>query len=252
MTTPLLALDSVSKEFGKIRAVDDVTLDIREDEVTAVIGPNGAGKTTLFNLITGRYDLTNGRIALRGNRIDGLEVQEIVRQGLARSFQITNFFPDLTALENVRLAAQAQHSGLSTSSLLRHHDDESAPRDAAMGVLERLDLMDIAREPANSLAHGQQRHLEIGIALACDPDILVMDEPTAGMSPEETVETRELVEDLARDITIVIVEHDMDVVMRVADRLAVMENGSLLTVGPPEDVREDERVQQAYLGGETA
>jgi len=252
MATPLLALDSVSKEFGKIRAVDDVTLDIREDEVTAVIGPNGAGKTTLFNLITGRYDLTNGRIALRGNRIDGLEVQEIVRQGLARSFQITNFFPDLTALENVRLAAQAQHSGLSTSSLLRHHDDESAPRDAAMGVLERLDLMDIAREPANSLAHGQQRHLEIGIALACDPDILVMDEPTAGMSPEETVETRELVEDLARDITIVIVEHDMDVVMRVADRLAVMENGSLLTVGPPEDVREDERVQQAYLGGETA
>jgi len=252
MATPILALDSVSKEFGKIRAVDDVTLDIREDEVTAVIGPNGAGKTTLFNLITGRYDLTNGHIALRGNRIDGLEVQEIVRQGLARSFQITNFFPDLTALENVRLAAQAQHSGLSPSSLFRHHDNESAPREAATEVLQRLDLMDIAREPASSLAHGQQRHLEIGIARACDPEILVMDEPTAGMSPEETVETRELVEDLARDITIVIVEHDMDVVMRVADRLAVMENGSLLTVGPPETVREDERVQQAYLGGETA
>lgn len=252
MATPLVALDSVSKEFGKIRAVDDVTLDIREDEVTAVIGPNGAGKTTLFNLITGRYGLTDGRIELRGNRIDGLEPQEIVQQGLARSFQITNFFPDLTALENIRLAAQAQRSDLSPSALLRHHDDEPGPRDAAMDVLKRLDLLDIAREPASSLAHGQQRHLEIGIALACDPDILVMDEPTAGMSPDETVETRELVEDLAEDITIVIVEHDMDVVMRVADRLAVMENGSLLTAGPPETVKKDERVQQAYLGGETA
>jgi branched-chain amino acid transport system ATP-binding protein len=134
---------------------------------------------------------------------------------------------------------------------LSHHDQKSGTRDAARAVLDRLDLLDIAQEPANSLSHGQQRHLEICIALACNPDVLVMDEPTAGMSPEETVETRELVEDLAEDITIVIIEHDMDVVMRVADRLAVMEDGSLLTVGPPETVREDERVQQAYLGGET-
>jgi len=251
MATPLLALDSVTKEFGKIRAVDEVSLEIPVDEVTAVIGPNGAGKTTLFNLITGRYELTSGQIKLRGDRIDGLEPQEIVQRGLARSFQITNFFPDLTALENVRLAAQAQSMELTPGALLSHHDQKSGPRDAARAVLDRLDLLDIAQEPANSLSHGQQRHLEICIALACNPDLLVMDEPTAGMSPEETVETRELVEDLAEDITIVIIEHDMDVVMRVADRLAVMEDGSLLTVGPPETVREDERVQQAYLGGET-
>ncbi|WP_424005706.1 ABC transporter ATP-binding protein (plasmid) [Haloarcula salina] len=252
MATPLLALDSVTKEFGKIRAVDEVTLDVPADEVTAVIGPNGAGKTTLFNLITGRYELTNGQIELRDERIDQLDPQDIVRQGLARSFQITNFFPDLTALENVRLAAQAQRTGLTPGALLKHYDDQSETREATRDVLKRLDLLDIAQEPAGSLAHGQQRHLEIGIALACEPDLLVMDEPTAGMSPDETVETRELVEDLAEDITIVIIEHDMDVVMRVADRLAVMENGSLLTVGPPSDVREDERVQQAYLGGETA
>ncbi|MBV0902908.1 ABC transporter ATP-binding protein [Haloarcula salina] len=252
MATPLLALDSVTKEFGSIRAVDEVTLDIPESEVTAVIGPNGAGKTTLFNLITGRYELTDGQIELRGERIDQLEPQDIVQQGLARSFQITNFFPDLTALENVRLAAQAQRTGLTPGALLQHYDDQSETREAARDVLKRLDLLDIAEEQAGSLAHGQQRHLEIGIALACDPDLLVMDEPTAGMSPDETVETRELVEDLAEDITIVIIEHDMDVVMRVADRLAVIENGSLLTVGPPSVVREDERVQQAYLGGETA
>ncbi|MDT3437755.1 ABC transporter ATP-binding protein [Haloarcula sp. 1CSR25-25] len=251
MATPLLALDSVTKEFGKIRAVDEVSLEIPVDEVTAVIGPNGAGKTTLFNLITGRYELTSGQIKLRGDRINGLEPQEIVQRGLARSFQITNFFPDLTALENVRLAAQAQNMELTPGALLSHHDQKSESKDAARAVLDRLDLLDIAQEPANSLSHGQQRHLEICIALACNPDVLVMDEPTAGMSPEETVETRELVEDLAEDITIVIIEHDMDVVMRVADRLAVMENGSLLTVGPPETVREDERVQQAYLGGET-
>jgi len=251
MTTPLLALDSVTKEFGKIRAVDEVSLEIPEDEVTAVIGPNGAGKTTLFNLITGRYELTSGQIKLRGDRIDVLEPQEIVQRGLARSFQITNFFPDLTALENVRLAAQAQSMELTPDALLYHHDQKPGPRDAARAVLDRLDLLDIAQEPANSLSHGQQRHLEICIALACNPDVLVMDEPTAGMSPEETVETRELVEDLAEDITIVIIEHDMDVVMQVADRLAVMESGSLLTVGPPGTVREDKRVQQAYLGGET-
>lgn len=252
MTTPLLALNGVSKRFGTIRAVDDVTLDIHEGEVTAVIGPNGAGKTTLFNLITGRYELTDGRIELRGSRIDGLEPQQIVQRGLARSFQITNFFPELTALENVRLAAQARYTGFGPGELLRHHDDRSEPREEATDVLRRLDLLDIAQELAGSLAHGQQRHLEIGIALACDPDILVMDEPTAGMSPEETVETRELVETLAEDISIVIVEHDMDVVMRVSDRLAVMESGSLLTAGPPETVRDDPRVQQAYLGGETA
>lgn len=252
METPLVELNGVTKEFGRIRAVDDVTLDIYADEVTAVIGPNGAGKTTLFNLLTGKHKPTAGTISLRGERIDGKKPHEIVRMGLARSYQITNFFPELSALENVRLAAQARVTSFAPRQFLSHYDSFGDPRTDAEAVLSRLGLSEIAGRTASELAHGQQRHLEVGIALAADPDVLIMDEPTAGMSPDETRETRELVDRLADEITIVIVEHDMDVVMNVSDRIAVMDNGSLLAVDDPDAIAENEAVQRAYLGGGVA
>ncbi|WP_101296800.1 ABC transporter ATP-binding protein [Halegenticoccus soli] len=249
MAEQLLVLDDVTKDFGSIRAVDGFSLEIPAGEVTAVIGPNGAGKTTLFNLLTGKHAPTAGRIFLRDERIDGKPPHEIVRMGVARSYQITNFFPKLTALENVRLAAQARHTGFSPRDFLTHYADLGEPAEAAYGVLRRLGLEHLADEVASTLSHGQQRHLEIGIALAADPDVLFMDEPTAGMSPEETAETKELIQDLAADLTLVIVEHDMEVVMESADNVAVMNRGSLLATGTPDSIQENEAVQRAYLGG---
>lgn len=249
MVEPLLELDSVDKDFGSIRAIHDLSLRIPPGEVTAVIGPNGAGKTTLFNLLTGKFGPSAGRISFRGERIDGRPPHEIVEMGLARSYQITNFFPELTALENVRLAAQARYSGFAPRNFVSHYTDLDEPLEVAYDVLQRLELESIANEVASTLSHGQQRHLEIGIALAVAPDVLLMDEPTAGMSPEETGETKELIQTLADDLTLVVVEHDMEVVMEVADNVAVINRGSLLATGPPQEIQTNEAVQKAYLGG---
>ena len=252
MSTRLLVVEDLTKRFESITAIDGLSLSIPEGEVTAVIGPNGAGKTTLFNLLTGALVPTSGSISYRGERIDGLEPHEIVHRGIARSYQITNFFPDLTALENVRLAAQARHTGFGPRDFLAHHADVEEPIAEARAVLDRLGLLDVADRTAGNLSHGQQRHLEVGVALAADPNVLFMDEPTAGMSPDETAEMRELIGSLANDITIVIVEHDVALVMAVADRIAVMNRGALVTVDKPEAVTRNEKVQEAYLRGGSA
>lgn len=249
MTDPLLVTDELTKQFEALTAVDRVSLTIPAGGITAVIGPNGAGKTTLFNLLTGKLRPDHGTIRFRGERIDGKRPHEIVRLGIARSYQITNFFPNLTVLENARLAAQRHDTGFHPVDLLRHYSTLEEPTVAAESALAAVDLEPQADALASTLSHGQRRHLEVGIALASDPELLLMDEPTAGMSPEETVEMTALIQSIAADTTLVIVEHDMDVVMNVSDRVAVMNQGRLLTVDTPDAVRADEQVQRAYFSG---
>lgn len=249
MTDPLLVTDDLTKEFSALVAVDRVSLEIEADSVTAVIGPNGAGKTTLFNLLTGKLSPTRGSIEFQGERIDGLPPHEIVRRGVARSYQITNFFADLTVLENVRLAAQRRHSGLGPGDFLSHYSGKEAAIEDAQDALDSVGLLDVVDRPAGNLSHGQRRHLEVGIALALDPELLLLDEPTAGMSPDETHEMKELIQAIAEDITLVLVEHDMDVVMDVSDMVAVMNRGTVIAYDEPSIVREDEDVQRAYLSG---
>jgi|AntRauTorcE11898_2_1112593.scaffolds.fasta_scaffold00675_9 branched-chain amino acid transport system ATP-binding protein len=245
----ILRTEGLTKNFGPLTALEDVSLEIPTDGITAIIGPNGAGKTTLFNTFTGKHAPTDGEIEFDGERIGGVEPHEIVRRGIVRSFQITNFFSALTALENVRLAAQARYSGFSPSDFLTHHASHKEPIADAEQVLERVGLDDVATETASNLAYGRRRHLEVAIALASEPRLLLMDEPTAGMSPEATTETVELIEDIASDTTVVIIEHDMDIVMDISDRIAVLNEGKLLTSGTPSEVQSDKRVQEAYLRG---
>jgi branched-chain amino acid transport system ATP-binding protein len=249
MADILLTTDNLTKEFSALIAVDRVSLEVETNSVSAIIGPNGAGKTTLFNLLTGKLAPTRGTITFRGERIDGLPPHEIVRRGIARSYQITNFFADLTVLENVRLAAQRRHSRLTPRDFLGHYSTKEEALDDAQAALESVDLLEVRDRPAGNLSHGQRRHLEVGIALALDPDLLLLDEPTAGMSPEETHEMKSLLQTIAQDITLVLVEHDMDVVMDVSDKVAVMNRGSLIAYDKPSVVREDEEVQRAYLSG---
>lgn len=245
----ILRTEGLTKNFGQLTALDDVSIEIPTDGITAIIGPNGAGKTTLFNTFTGKHAPTDGWIEFEDERIGGLEPHEIVRRGVVRSFQITNFFSELNALENVRLAAQARQTGFGPSDFLTHHTSHEEPLAEADRVLKRVGLDEVATETASSLAYGQRRHLEIAIALASGPRLLLMDEPTAGMSPEETNETVELIEDIASDTTVVLIEHDMDIVMGISDRIAVLNEGKLLTQGAPSEVRSDKRVQEAYLRG---
>ncbi len=249
MADTLLVTDELTKEFSALVAVDRVSLEIEADSITAVIGPNGAGKTTLFNLLTGKLTPTRGSITFRGERIDGLPPHEIVRRGIARSYQITNFFAELTVLENVRLAAQRRHSGLRPGDFLSHYSGQEAALEDAEAALGSVDLLEVSDRPAGNLSHGQRRHLEVGMALALDPQLLLLDEPTAGMSPEETNDMKDLIESIAQDITLILVEHDMDVVMDVSDKVAVMNQGSLIAYDEPAVVRQDDEVQRAYLSG---
>lgn len=245
----VLETERLTKQFGALTAVDDVSLQIESGTITSIIGPNGAGKTTLFNLFTGKHAPTTGHITFRGGGIGGKEPHDIVANGIVRSFQITNFFDELTALENVRLATQARSTGFRPGDFVRHHAGIERPIEEARRVLEQVHLADVADRQAANLSYGQRRHLEIAISLAADPELLLMDEPTAGMSPEETRETVELITEIAADVTLVLIEHDMDIVMDISDRIAVMNKGSLLARGTPAEIQNDDRVQEAYLGG---
>ncbi len=247
----ILETVGLTREFGGFTAVDDLSLELREGEITAVIGPNGAGKTTLFDLLSGRVDPTRGEIRFAGERVDGLGPSAVARRGIARSFQLTNVFPGLSALENVRLAAQRRHTGFGPRAFLSHHRACEAAEAEARDVLERTGLAGVATETAASLSHGRQRHLDVAVALAAGPDLLLLDEPTAGMSPGETRETTALLGDVAEEVTVAVIEHDMDVVADLADRVAVMHRGRIRTAGTPGEVRDDEDVREIYLSGGT-
>jgi branched-chain amino acid transport system ATP-binding protein len=246
--TAILETQQLRKEFGALVAVDDVSVQIEQGSLHSIIGPNGAGKTTFFNLVSGTLQPTAGRVFYRGDDITDLPVHRTIHRGIGRSFQITNIFPNLTVFENVRLAGQAMGSG--SFRLFRSYRSLAKPTARAHEVLERVGLADTALAPARTLPHGDQRKLELGMILAPDPDVLMLDEPTAGMAAEQVPELMSLVQEIqsAGDKTVVLVEHNMNVVMAVSDRITVMHQGALLAEGTPAEITADERVQTAYLG----
>jgi branched-chain amino acid transport system ATP-binding protein len=240
---------NLGRSFGALAAVADVSLKIAKGEVRAVIGPNGAGKTTFFNVLTGVLKPTSGRVLLDGHDLTGKPVEEIVQRGISRTFQLTALFPEMPAIENIRLAAQARHPGrwrfVAGGTLL------TESRRAAEEALEKVGLARFAGTPAGLLSHGDQRLLEVAMALAQRPDILLLDEPTQGLSIEETARAVQILRELLADgkLTVLLVEHDMEVVFGLAQRIAVLHRGRLIADGTPEEVRADPAVQDAYLGG---
>jgi len=242
----LLEIEQLSRYFGALSAVNGVSLAVAARERRAIIGPNGAGKTTLFNLITGHLVPSGGRIVFDGAPITGLPIHAVARRGLSRSFQRTNVFPRLSVSENLRLAAAAAEPG--SYRLIGSIGALSGPLARVHDVAEAVGLSERLGEPAGRLSYGEQRQLEVGIALATGPKLLLLDEPTAGMSPEETHRMTRLLAGLPREMTLLIIEHDMDVVFSLADRITVLHYGEVLTEGPPDAVRADPRVYEVYLG----
>jgi branched-chain amino acid transport system ATP-binding protein len=246
VTERLLSLEGLTRRFGALSAVNGVSLTVAERERRAIIGPNGAGKTTLFNLITGHLAPSTGGIVFAGAPVAGLAPHVIARRGLSRSFQRNNLFPRLTVLENLRLAAAADGRGswnlVGSVARLRAPLERARETAEAVGLAERLDV------PAGQLSYGEQRQLEVGVALATRPRLLLLDEPTAGMSPEETLRMTRMLEGLSREITLLIIEHDMDVVASLADRVTVLHYGEVLIEGSFAEVKADPRVYEVYLG----
>ncbi len=242
----MLQVENLHKSFDKFKAVNGAELTVNAGEMVAVIGPNGAGKTTLFNLITGQLKPDHGRILFRGEPITGLPAHAICRRGIARSFQIANIFPRLTVFRNVQVSVLSR-KGLGYTLFT---PAQRLVVDETHHILESVGLIDKKLYVAGALSHGDKRTLEIAIALGNEPELLVLDEPTAGMSPEETESAMVLIKRLARDqgLTILFCEHDMDVVFNVANRIMVMQHGRTIAQGPPPEVRGNLAVQEAYLG----
>ncbi|MHB1503320.1 MAG: ABC transporter ATP-binding protein [Acidimicrobiales bacterium] len=245
---PLLVVDDVTKKFGGFLAVDGVSLSVDAGEIHAVIGPNGAGKSTLFKLLTGVYAPTRGTVEVSGTAVTGMRPHGVARAGLVQVFQTSSIFPRLTVEESVATSLLAT-SGMSMS--LRRRDWVRL-RDEVASLLGDVGLLDEARSVAAALSHGDQRALEVAVALGCRPSVLLLDEPTAGMSPFETERMVALIKTLreVRGVTIVLSEHDMDVVFGLSDRVTVMHHGQVLRVGSPGEVANDEQVIAVYLGGE--
>src|SRR6201987_4422764 len=230
--------------FGGLAALHGVHFELPRGEIRAVIGRNGAGKSTFFNGLTGVLRPSSGRILFNGEEITGLSPDRISHKGIARSYQITNILPNASTLENVRIAAQSRRHGW---SLLAHHRAYRDIIEKAEAVLQAVGLLSKANELAANLSHGEQRNLEVGIALATEPQLLCLDEPTAGMSAAETHDTMELVRRIAKDLTILIVEHDMQVVMELAQRITVLHYGEILAEGTPSEIQQYPRVLEVYL-----
>ena len=242
--SPILRTEGLTIRFGGLTALNDVNVSVNRGEIRAVIGPNEAGKSTFFNCLTGVLRPSAGRILFNGDDITGLSPDRISRKAIARSYQITNILPNATTLENIRIAAQSRRHGW---SLLTHYRSFRDVIEKAEAVLEAVGLRAKAAELAANLSHGEQRNLEIGIALATEPQLLCLDEPTAGMSATETHETMELVRRISRNLTIMIVEHDMQVVMELAHRITVLHYGEVLAEGTPTEIQQNSRVLEVYL-----
>jgi len=242
----LLRVEAVSKWFGGFIAVRDVSLSVDRGRTACVIGPNGAGKSTLFNLITGHLPPSNGQIFLGDRNITGYPPHTICRMGIGRSFQRTNIFPRLSVFDNVQVAVLSHMK----RTLNMMTPARGLARDETMGVLESVGLAGEARSTSGTLSYGLQKQLELGIALASDPQVLLLDEPTAGMSPQETADTIALIGRIVRErgLTLLFTEHDMDVVFSIAERITVLHQGAVLAEGTPDEVQNNEAVQRIYLG----
>jgi len=244
----MLRLEGISKRFGGVVATERVSLEVRAGEVHALIGPNGAGKTTLVGLISGGLAADGGGIFFEDKNITSMKQHDRVRSGLARSYQITSIFRKLSVLDNLALAVQAR-SG-SSFSFWRPLEKETRLFDEARSLLEEINLQSKATAAAATLSHGEQRALEVGLALATQPKLVLLDEPMAGMGPEESRRMIELIERIRAGVTVLLVEHDMDAVFRLADRISVMVDGRLIATDAPEKIRLNPEVRRAYLGDE--
>lgn len=245
MIAPILEIRDLSINFGGLRAVDQVSFSVERNCITTVIGPNGAGKSTLFNLISGALRPRNGQVLIEGVDCTGQPPYRMQAAGLARSFQITNLFDELTVAENLRLAAQILEP---TTKIWRPVRGSTIAQARVDELLERFSLTDKARHSVAELSHGEQRRLEVAVALACKPKVLLLDEPTQGMSQGDTQDTAELIKSLVHDVTIVLIEHDIGLVMSLSDHVIVMHQGQKLAEGPPSEVRANPAVQTAYFG----
>ena len=251
----LLDVKNLTKHFGGLTAVGDVTLELNEGELVGLIGPNGAGKTTLFNLLTGVYEPSEGTVTLDGHLLNGKAPYKIASLGLGRTFQNIRLFKDLTVLDNVLIAFGNHHKPHALASFFRlpvFYKTEENLKNKALDLLKIFDLDKEAETLAKNLAYGQQRRLEIVRALATEPKILFLDEPAAGMNPQETAELTALIRRIKNEfnITIMLIEHDMSLVMEVTERIYVLEYGRLIAHGTPDEIKTNERVIEAYLGGE--
>ncbi|MYN29162.1 ABC transporter ATP-binding protein [Duganella levis] len=240
----ILRTENLTRRFAGFTALNNVSVGFERGKLTAIIGPNGAGKSTFFNLLSGTFPPSEGRVVFEQRDLSGLKQHEFAHVGVSKSFQITNIFPAFSVLENVRIALQARVGRLNFWS----RRAALALDDRARELLVLVGLGAHARRAARELAHGQQRALEIAIALAADPKLLLMDEPTAGMSPEETRSMMDLIVQLAAERTVVLVEHKMKMVMGISDRIVVLHHGELLATGKPDDIRANDEVKRVYLG----
>jgi branched-chain amino acid transport system ATP-binding protein len=250
----LLQLDNVSKNFGRLQAVSGLTLSVEKGEIHSLIGPNGAGKTTVFNLITGTYPVTSGSVTFNGETVTGLESQDVAQKGITRSFQQTFLFMQSTVLENVLIGFHMQCRAGAFREFFHTPKAKKTDEECRAQALEIVDFMGLGGstyELAGNLPHGHQRALGVSIALACNPQLILLDEPVTGMNPTETADMVERIREIRnRGITVVLVEHDMRVVMSVSDRITVLSYGRKIAEGLPPDIRANQQVVEAYLGRE--
>jgi branched-chain amino acid transport system ATP-binding protein len=243
----ILEVKDLYKHFGNLTAVNGINLSVDQGKRHAIIGPNGAGKTTLFNLLSGRFRPSQGQILFRGQDITGMPPYRISRLGIARSFQIINVFPQLSVFENIHAVLMSKHHiryhFLRNLKKWKNVTEETFPLLEQIGLLEKKDVL------AGFLSYGEQRALEVGLTIASDPELILLDEPTAGMSMDETRQAIKLIDRVTKGKTLVIIEHDMEVIFSLANLITVMQYGEVVTTGAPEEIRKDQRVKEAYLGG---
>ena len=243
----ILEAVGISKHFGGLMANNDVNFEVEEGKITSIIGPNGAGKTTLFNLLTGLYQPDTGKVLFKGQDISGWPIHKIVNLGIVRSFQVLNIFSEISPADNIRLAVQSRKKrGLNFFRSAKGLEDINQETDA---VLEEIGLSAVKNLPTKNLSYGDKRVLEIGIAMASQPKLLLIDEPTSGLPTSETERIKEFIKKISTQLTVVVIEHDMDIVLTISDIIIVLHQGRVIAQGAPEEIKANDQVQEAYLGG---
>lgn len=249
----MLETENLSKQFGGFTAVDGIDFELGQGEIQAIIGPNGAGKTTFFSVLSGTYEPTAGHVRLKDEEITGLDPNEIARRGLSRSFQITNLFNDMTVLENIRLGIQAvDRNSFSPKYLFSKVDSDEELNEKARSIANQVGLSDVINKKVNELPHGKKRNLEVGVTASTGAEVLLFDEPAAGLTTEETSELLKIIRRIASNRSVLLIEHDMDFVMEIAEVITVMHQGQILASGTPEEVQQNQDVREVYMGEDDA